>query len=103
MEAIKLMVMLAISVITESDAKLTAEIAVGLVQPSYVQTIVCDVNCDGQITTFDAALIQQYATGVEPTHQSMVGEKVIINGTTYIYGDADLSGAKKNKSEQLEL
>ena len=60
------------------DAALVAQVAVGLRQLTDYQTIVADVDKDGNIYTYDAALIASYAVGLPKLPSSHVGEWVFI-------------------------
>lgn len=60
--------------ITAYDAALTAQTAVGIRTLAAYETIAADVSKDGQVYTFDAALIAHYSVGLPQLPTSHVGE-----------------------------
>lgn len=72
--------------ITTYDAALTARAAVGILDLSEMQEIAADVNRDGNIYAFDAALIAQYSVGLPKLPASFVGEWIFLPGN-YSYSN----------------
>lgn len=68
------------------DANETAKIAVGLVAPDSIQAVTADVDMDGRILCYDAALIARFVAGFNDSN-CHCGEIVIINGKKAIIGD----------------
>jgi len=83
------------------DAKETARIAVGLVIPDSVQIVTADVDMDGRILTYDAALIARYVLGFKDSN-CHCGEIVIINNKKYIIGDVYQEKRRKHRIEDAK-
>ena len=79
--------------ITTYDAALAAQAAVGMRELSSYQGIAADVNLDGLIYTFDAALIAHYAVEMPKLPESHVGEWVFDPDSLYFENlDRDYTG-----------
>ena len=87
--------------INMKDATETAKIAVGLVTPDNIQIIVADVDLDGRILTYDAALIARYVVGFQDAN-CHCGEIVIINNKKYIIGDVYQEKRRKHRIEDAK-
>ena len=83
------------------DAKETARIAVGLVIPDSVQIVTADVDMDGRILTYDAALIARYVLGLHDAN-CHCGKIVIINSKKYIIGDVYQEKRRKRRIEDAK-